>query len=63
MCEAPARVWDIVDKGFIRVGYDADLVLVDLNQQHTIRNANQLTKSGWSPWDGTRLTACRSELG
>lgn len=56
MSEAPARVWDIVDKGFIRVGYDADLVLVDLNQQHTIRNTDQLTKCGWSPWDGTQLT-------
>ena len=39
MCEAPARVWDIVGKGKIEVGYDADLVLVDLARQHTIRNA------------------------
>ncbi len=56
MCEAPARVWDIVNKGSIRVGYDADLVLVDLARQHTVRNAEQLTKSGWSPWDGETLT-------
>ena len=56
MCEAPARVWDIVNKGRIAEGYDADLVLVDLAQEHTIRNENQLTKSGWSPWDGVTLT-------
>jgi len=30
MCDAPARVWDIVNKGRIAAGYDADLVLVDL---------------------------------
>jgi dihydroorotase len=56
MCDAPARVWDIVDKGRIAVGYDADLVLVDLAKEATIRNADQVTKSGWSPWEGTTLT-------
>jgi dihydroorotase len=56
MCEAPARVWDIVGKGRIDVGYDADLVLVDLNKTATIRNAEQETKSRWSPWDGATLT-------
>lgn len=56
MCEAPARVWDIVNKGRIAEGYDADLVLVDLAQEHTIRNENQVTKSGWSPWNGVTLT-------
>ncbi len=55
MCEAPARVWDIVDKGFIREGYDADLVLVDLNRRQQVRNEHQLTKCGWSPWHGTEL--------
>ena len=56
MCDAPARVWDIVDKGRIAEGSDADLVLVDLQKKQTIRNADQLTKSGWSPWDGVELT-------
>lgn len=56
MCDAPARVWDLVGKGRIAEGYDADLVLVDLNKSDTIRNENQLTKSGWSPWDGVTLT-------
>lgn len=55
MSDAPARVWGLVGKGRIEVGYDADLVLVDLNREKTIRNAEQLTRSGWSPWDGVKL--------
>lgn len=56
MSDAPARVWDLVGKGRIEVGYDADLVLVDMQRQKTIRHAEQLTRSGWSPWDGVTLT-------
>jgi dihydroorotase len=56
MCDAPARVWDLIGKGRIEVGYDADLVLVDLAKTATIRHAEQETKSRWSPWDGTTLT-------
>ena len=55
MCDGPARVWDIVNKGRIVEGYDADLVLVDLNKSATIRNEAQVTKSGWSPWAGVTL--------
>jgi dihydroorotase len=56
MCDAPARVWDIVGKGRIAVGYDADLVLVDLERTAEVRNEHQITKCGWSPWHGVRLT-------
>jgi dihydroorotase len=55
MSDAPARVWDLVGKGRIAKGYDADLVLVDLHKTKTIRNSEQLTRSGWSPWDGVTL--------
>lgn len=55
MCDAPARVWDIVGKGRIADGYDADLVLVDMNLSRTIRNEEQETKCKWSPWHGTTL--------
>ncbi len=55
MCDAPARVWDMVGKGRIAPGYDADLVLVDLNLEQTIRNDEQETKCRWSPWDGVTL--------
>ncbi|MBA3314771.1 MAG: dihydroorotase [Planctomycetota bacterium] len=56
MCDAPARVWDIVGKGRIAEGYDADLVLIDLAKTATIRDEEQVTKSRWSPWDGVTLT-------
>ncbi|MCI0491878.1 MAG: dihydroorotase [Planctomycetes bacterium] len=56
MCDAPARVWDLVGKGRIAVGYDADLVLVDLERTSEVRNEEQVTKCGWSPWHGVRLT-------
>ena len=56
MCDAPARVWDLVGKGRIAPGYDADLVLVDLQKSQVVRNAEQVTKCGWTPWDGETLT-------
>jgi dihydroorotase len=56
MCTRPALIWDIVGKGKIEVGYDADLVLVDLQKSATIRNDEQLCKSKWSPWAGAELT-------
>jgi dihydroorotase len=55
MCEAPARVWDIVGKGRIQVGYDADLVLIDLQKRDVVRDETQVTKCGWSPWHGVAL--------
>ena len=55
MCDAPARVWDMVGKGRIEEGYDADLILVDMNLSETILDDNQETKCGWSPWHGETL--------
>lgn len=56
MSDAPARIWGIVGKGRIEVGYDADLVLVNLEAKRTIQDENQYTKSRWSPWHGETLT-------
>ncbi len=56
MCDAPARVWDIVDKGRIERGYHADLVLVDMQKQKQILDEEQVTRSKWSPWHGETLT-------
>ena len=58
MCAAPARIWHIQEKGEIREGFDADLVLVDLDKTSTITDEKQLTKTGWSPWHGVNVTGC-----
>ena len=56
MCEAPARIWDIANKGRLQIGYDADLTVVDLDHTEVIRNEEQQTKCGWSPWHNQSLT-------
>ena len=56
MCDAPARVWDIIGKGRIAVGYDADLILVDLEKTEEVRDERQWAKCGWTPWHGETLT-------
>lgn len=48
----PAICFQIEKRGFIREGYFADLVLVDLNQPQTVRRENLLYKCGWSPFEG-----------
>ncbi len=47
-----ATCFDIVDRGFIREGYFADLVLVDLNAEQKVSKDNLLYKCGWSPLEG-----------
>lgn len=55
MCAQPARIWSLAGKGRIEEGFDADLVLVDMEKPHTIRDEDQAAKSRWSPWHGTTL--------
>jgi dihydroorotase len=46
---APAKCFQIKERGFIREGYFADLVLVDLNKPYIVSKENILYKCGWSP--------------
>jgi len=52
---APAAIFGLQGKGAVRVGADADLVLVDPAAEATITNAEQLTMPGWTPFDGRRV--------
>lgn len=50
-----ARLFDIDNRGFIREGFAADLVLVDLNSGTEVSKSNILYKCGWSPFEGHRF--------
>jgi dihydroorotase len=57
MSHAPARCFQIAERGFIREGYFADLVLVDRNNTTTAKKENILYKCGWSPLEGFQFPA------
>ena len=52
MCHKPAELFEIEDRGFIREGYWADVVLVNPNNEQTVAKDNILFKCGWSPLEG-----------
>lgn len=57
MAHAPARLFHIEERGFVRAGYKADLVLVDMNAPWTVDATNIRYKCGWSPFEGQRFRA------
>ena len=57
MCHNPAILFDIEDRGYLREGYYADLVLVDMNALWTVQKQNLLYKCGWSPLEGQQFHA------
>jgi len=57
MAHSPAICFQIENRGFIREGYWADLVLVDLNKPSTVSRANVLSKCGWSPSEGQTFSS------
>lgn len=57
MAHAPAKCFQIENRGYIREGYFADLVLVDMNHNTTVTKENILYKCGWSPFEGHQFPA------
>jgi len=55
MCHAPAVIFQIENRGFIREGYFADLALVDVSQNFTVKKENIFYKCGWSPLENKTL--------
>ncbi len=51
-CHNPAILFDVEKRGYIREGYYADLVIVDVNSPWTVNKGNILYKCGWSPFEG-----------
>jgi len=56
MCHAPADLFRIDRRGYIREGYYADLVLVDPAHSWVVSPENILYKCGWSPFDGMEFS-------
>ncbi len=57
MCHNPAKIFNIKDRGFIREGYFADLVLLDPSRPWKVNSDNILAKCGWSPFEGVTFRA------
>jgi len=56
MCAGPARVYGVLGKGRLAMGYDADFTVVDLKAQRTIEDSWIASPRGWSPFAGMRIT-------
>ena len=57
MSHAVAECFEIKDRGYVREGYFADLVIADFNQTTTVKKENLLYKCGWSPLEGFTFPA------
>jgi len=55
--EAPARLFKIVDRGYIQEGFHADCVIIDAKKPYTVSKQNILYKCGWSPFEGHEFTS------
>ncbi|MBL7945665.1 MAG: dihydroorotase [Flavobacteriales bacterium] len=55
LCHAPARLFNVDRRGYIREGHHADLVLVDRSTPWVVEPSNLLYKCGWSPFEGQRF--------
>ena len=55
MCENPCRIFGIKDKGFIKENFDADLTIVDMKKEQTIKNEMIASKCGWTPFNNYKV--------
>ncbi len=57
MCHAPADMFTVEQRGYLREGYKADIAVVDLNDAWTVEKENILYKCGWSPFEGEEFSS------
>jgi len=56
-CHAPADIFGVAERGYVREGWFADLVIVDSNEPYRVTPDNVLYKCGWSPFEGHEFSA------
>jgi dihydroorotase len=56
-CHASADLFGVAERGYVREGWYADLVIVDPNRPHRVTRDNVLYKCGWSPFEGHEFSA------
>lgn len=56
-CHNPAMLFQVENRGYVKEGFQADLVLVDLEKKTTVTKDNLLYQCGWSPFEGTTFDA------
>ena len=55
MCENPCKIFGIKNKGYIKENFDADLTVVDMNKEVTIKNEMIASKCGWTPFHNYKV--------
>jgi dihydroorotase len=55
MCHNPAKLFNVLNRGFLKPGYYADLVLLDMDTEWTVTRESLLYSCGWSPFEGETL--------
>jgi dihydroorotase len=56
-CHAPADIFGVAERGYVREGWYADLVIVDANKPYRVDRSNLLSKCQWSPFEGHEFSA------
>jgi len=51
MCENPCKIFGIKNKGYIKEDFDADLTIIDINKEQTIKDEMIASKCGWTPFN------------
>ena len=55
MCENPAKIFKLTGKGQLKEGFDADIIIIDIEKEWTVTKEGLLSKCGWSPYEGWKL--------
>ena len=55
MCENPAKIYNVKNKGFLKIGYDADIAIVDMKLEKILSGSKMQAKCGWTAFEGQKI--------